>query len=207
MRRLPVYLIADTSGSMSGEPIQQAWRLFGDIISLLRQDPFSLETAIVSVITYSKFVEMTPFCGIDTFVMPELPIISSGPKNCGLALERLLDSYQKNIRETSIKQKGDWRSIVILATIGSPSDVRDYSNAVKKLKALNKHSIFVFHGNEKKTDSYKSLAEEIFPLYSYDLYSLKKIFGYTWMEDTIEVDSISISSELPPPPSEVNIII
>ena len=41
MRRLPVYLLLDTSGSMSGTPIQAVNNGLQVLVSKLRQDPFA----------------------------------------------------------------------------------------------------------------------------------------------------------------------
>lgn len=54
MRRLPVYLLLDTSGSMTGEPIEAVKNGVQMLLSTLRQDPYALETAYVSVITFDS---------------------------------------------------------------------------------------------------------------------------------------------------------
>ncbi|MGH8473151.1 MAG: VWA domain-containing protein, partial [Gammaproteobacteria bacterium] len=54
MRRLPVYLVLDTSGSMSGEPIEAVKNGVQILVSTLRQDPYALETAFLSVITFDS---------------------------------------------------------------------------------------------------------------------------------------------------------
>ena len=51
-RRLPVYLLLDTSGSMRGEPIEAVNRGLKVLVSSLRQDPNALETAFLSIITF-----------------------------------------------------------------------------------------------------------------------------------------------------------
>jgi len=45
MRRLPVYLLLDTSGSMSGEPIEAVKNGVQIMISSLRQNPQAIKTA------------------------------------------------------------------------------------------------------------------------------------------------------------------
>lgn len=52
MRHLPVYLVLDTSSSMSGEPILAVRNGLDMLVSTLRQDPYALETAFLSVITF-----------------------------------------------------------------------------------------------------------------------------------------------------------
>ena len=54
MRRLPVYLLLDTSGSMRGEPIESVKVGLESMISSLRQDPFALESVHLSIIKFLK---------------------------------------------------------------------------------------------------------------------------------------------------------
>ena len=56
-RRLPVYILIDTSGSMKGEPIESVKVGLADMIATLRLDPYALETACISIITYNSNVE------------------------------------------------------------------------------------------------------------------------------------------------------
>ena len=51
-RRLPVYLVLDCSGSMSGEPIEAVCQGVKALVADLRTDPQALETAYLSVITF-----------------------------------------------------------------------------------------------------------------------------------------------------------
>ena len=62
MRRLPVYLLLDCSGSMYGEPIEAVKNGVQVLVSTLRQDPYALETAYLSIITFdSSAKQVTPF--------------------------------------------------------------------------------------------------------------------------------------------------
>ena len=54
MRKLPVYLLLDTSGSMFGEPIEAVKNGVQTLVAALRQDPYALETAYLSVITFDN---------------------------------------------------------------------------------------------------------------------------------------------------------
>ena len=65
MRKLPVYLLLDTSGSMYGEPIEAVKNGVQVLVSTLRQDPYALETAWPSASKTST--EMTSaICLADT---------------------------------------------------------------------------------------------------------------------------------------------
>ena len=218
MRKQLVYLIADTSGSMRGEPIKEVWNLYGGIIDVLKHDPFALETAYVSIINYACDVEMTPFREISSFEMPELPHITSGPKNCGQALEKLLESYKNDYVEETPYQKGDWTPIVFLATYGTPSDIAVFNHAVQKIKKSgSKLIIYLLHGDEKKTEPYHSLTENIYSLKEFDASFVKKILLWSLdieceyiHDDSIEFSPEGVnndSTEIPPPPPEVNIVL
>lgn len=54
MRRLPVYLLIDTSGSMRGESIHAVNVGIQAMMSALRQDPYALESVHLSIITYDN---------------------------------------------------------------------------------------------------------------------------------------------------------
>ena len=73
MRRLPVYLLLDTSGSMFGEPIEAVKNGVQMLLSTLRSDPYALETAYLSIITFdSKAEQIVPLTEISSFQLPRI---------------------------------------------------------------------------------------------------------------------------------------
>lgn len=73
MRRLPIYLLLDTSSSMSGEPITAVQNGLDLLVSTLRQDPYALETAFLSVITFDTDArQVVPLTEITDFQTPNI---------------------------------------------------------------------------------------------------------------------------------------
>ena len=90
VRRLPVYLLLDCSGSMSGEPIEAVRQGIDSLLSDLKGDPQALETAYLSVITFaSSAQQVVPLTELMSFNPPELH--ASGLTSLGGALRVLKD--------------------------------------------------------------------------------------------------------------------
>ena len=68
IRRLPVYLLIDCSGSMAGEPIEAVKQGIKALLSELKGDPQALETACLSVITFDSTArQVTPLTELMLF--------------------------------------------------------------------------------------------------------------------------------------------
>ena len=88
MRKLPVYLLLDTSGSMFGEPIEAVKNGVQVLVSTLRSDPYALETAYLSIITFnSSAQQITPLTELANFQQPNID--ESGCTALGVALSLL----------------------------------------------------------------------------------------------------------------------
>ena len=84
MRRLPVYLVLDVSGSMSGEPIEAVRNGLQVLLSSLRQNPYALETAYLSVITFeSTAKQVTPLTELASFQIPSISAGGGTSITCG----------------------------------------------------------------------------------------------------------------------------
>ena len=89
-RKLPVYLLIDTSGSMRGEPIESVKVGIEAMLSSLRQEPYALESVNISIITYDREVKIiVPLTPLEDFQLPEIVCPESGPTHTGAALELL----------------------------------------------------------------------------------------------------------------------
>ena len=211
MRRLPVYLVIDTSGSMTGEPIESVKNGLQMLISSLRQDPYALETAFVSVITFGSDAKQdVPLTDLSQFQNPDL--VASGTTAMGAALALLADCIQREVGKGSAEQKGDWKPVVFLLSDGSPTD--DLSFGLKALTAV-KTGTFVCCavGPSADTSALKQISEIVVNLDTADSNSIKSFFK--WVSSSISVSSQKVEQnkkevagldDLPPPPPEVNVV-
>ncbi len=86
-RRLPVYLILDTSGSMRGEPIESVNTGLETLLGALRQDPYALETIHLTVMTFDREVKtVVPMTALEDVILPRITTPDSGPTHLGEAL-------------------------------------------------------------------------------------------------------------------------
>ncbi len=77
MRRLPVYLLLDTSGSMLGEPIEAVKNGVEMLVSSLRQDPYALETAFLFMISFDTAAkQLMPLTEVAMFNPPAPPEVN-----------------------------------------------------------------------------------------------------------------------------------
>ncbi|WP_174492549.1 vWA domain-containing protein [Acinetobacter sp. Marseille-Q1623] len=211
MRRLPVYILLDTSGSMRGEPIHSVNVGLQSMLSALRQDPYALESVHLSVITFDMQAKIyLPLTPLDQVQLPEIEVPSVGATFMGAALELLAEDVQKNIKKSTEEQKGDWRPLLFLMTDGSPSDVYAYQQIVPTIQQLNFATIVACAAGPKaKTEALQQLTSQVVVLDSMDSNSFASFFK--WVSASVVAGSSSAgvadAIELPPPPSEIQLVL
>lgn len=210
MRRLPVYLLLDTSGSMKGEPIESVKAGINAMLAALRQDPHALESMHLSIITFDRDVKIIlPLSSLETLQMPEIVCPDSGPTHLGAALATLCERVATEVRRTEGEQKGDWRPLLFLMTDGVPSDVQLYKEMIPKVRALGFASIIACAAGPKaRKEDLNPLADHVVTLDTMDGNGFVNFFR--WVSASVAAGSASVGPtsgmQLPPPPPEVNLV-
>ena len=137
-RRLLAYFLLDTSGSMSGEPIQALNNGFYGLINMLRSDPQAMDSLHISVITFDREVRnIIPLIDLASFQPIEIKCPESGPTHTGEALSMVCDLVKTELIRGSETQKGDWKPLLFIFTDGKPSDIQKYREMVPKVRAMD----------------------------------------------------------------------
>jgi len=207
-KKLPVYLLLDTSGSMMGEPIEAVKNGVQVLVSALRQDPIALETAYLSIITFdSDAKQVVPLTDLQSFQIPEL--VSSGSTNLGDALSLLCDCKNREVTKSTPERKGDWKPMVFIMSDGAADS--GWESGLQKFKK-EKWGVVVGVG---LGDSFGSTLEQIcgkenmVHVKDTDNSSIAKFFK--WVSASISTTStkveanqgeVSAMSQLPPPPTD-----
>lgn len=211
MRRLPVYFLLDTSGSMRGEPIQALNNALSGMVNTLRSDAQALDSLWISIITYDREIkEIAPLTELVSFQLPEITCPQSGPTNTGAGLEYIIQQVKKDVIKGSSTQKGDWKPLLFVFTDGKPSDMPLYREKITEIKNLNFGAVVGCAAGPKADDIIlKELTDNVVHLDSADSSTLKQFFK--WVSETIEQGNKSQgtgeSITLPPPPSEITVVI
>ncbi|MBQ5417470.1 MAG: VWA domain-containing protein [Oscillospiraceae bacterium] len=202
IRRLPVYLLLDTSGSMTGDPIEAVRQGVKALVSELRGDPQALETAYLSVITFASTAQqVSSLTELMLFKEPQLN--AGGSTALGAALKLLTDCIDRELRRSTSEQKGDWKPLVFLLTDGAPTD--EWREAAAKLKSTNPANIIACAaGAYADTAVLKEITDNVLLMNSLSAGDMAQFFA--WVSSSVKVSSKNIDAmpgqaiELPPPP-------
>ena len=174
---------------------------------------FSYSALILKInyaFTSSAVNEIVPLTELVSFQLPEITCPQSGPTNTGAGLDFVIQKVKVDLIKGSDTQKGDWKPLLFVFTDGKPSDIHLYREKIPEIKALNFGAIVGCAAGQMADDAIlKELTDNVVHLDSADSSTLKQFFK--WVSDTIEQGNKSQGTgetmTLPPPPSEITVII
>ena len=210
-RRLPVYLLLDVSGSMSGEPIAAVQNGVQTMVSALMGDPQALESACLSVITFSNSAEqVVPLTELSQFNPPQLQ--AGGMTSLGEALAFVAQCADREVVKNTPEAKGDWKPLVFIMTDGGATD--DVEKGLAEFRK-KKWGIVVAcaAGSGANKQELSKITEAVVSLDTTDSASIAAFFK--WVSASVSTSSKSVGSQnkepsgldqLPPPPPEIQIL-
>ncbi|WP_413204213.1 vWA domain-containing protein [Rhodospirillum sp. A1_3_36] len=211
MRRLPVYLVLDVSGSMHGEPIEAVRNGMQMLVSTLRTDPYALETAFLSVIVFDeKARQVVPLT--ELMVMQPPTIEAGSTTSLGDALKVTKECIEREVKKTTAEEKGDWKPLIFIMTDGQPTD--DWEKGLTEFrKAKTGMVIACAAGPQADTSILKQITEVVVSLDTADSSTIGAFFK--WVSASISTSSKKVDlnksesseiSELPPPPPQITLV-
>lgn len=211
VRRLPVYILLDTSGSMRGEPIHSVNVGLQSMLSALRQDPYALESVYLSIITFDiEAREYLPLTPLDQVQQIDVTAPDSGATFLGAAMELLLTQFDRDIKKSTDDEKGDWRPLLFLMTDGSPSDLHSFRQSIPEVKRRNFSSILACAAGPKAKKSFLlELTDKVVTLDTMDAAAFSGFFKWVSASVALGSSSAGVSGQisLPPPPPEVHLVL
>nr|VFJ92648.1 MAG: Uncharacterized conserved protein YegL, contains vWA domain of TerY type [Candidatus Kentron sp. H]VFJ95085.1 MAG: Uncharacterized conserved protein YegL, contains vWA domain of TerY type [Candidatus Kentron sp. H]VFK00361.1 MAG: Uncharacterized conserved protein YegL, contains vWA domain of TerY type [Candidatus Kentron sp. H] len=209
MRRLPVFILIDTSGSMFGEPIESVNVGLATMLSALRQDPYALDTVYLSVITFDREVrEVFPLTPLEGVQMPTITCPESGPTFMGEALKLVAARVDRDVQRSAGEKKGDWQPMLFLITDGSPSDVALFDEMVDEVKRHRFGKIIGCAAGSKAKEAFlRRLTDTVVSLETMDSATFSAFFK--WVSASVGMSAASAGIDridvLSSPPAEVRI--
>ncbi|CAN5311657.1 VWA domain-containing protein [soil metagenome] len=195
-----------------GEPIEAVKNGMQIMINSLRQNPQAIETAFLSVITFdSSARQIVPLTDLTSFQMPEIQ--ASGTTALGDALRVVSNCIDNEVAKTTPENKGDWKPLVFIMTDGIPTDNLQSGLAELK-KRRTAYVVACAAGGGADSLLLKQITENVVSLDTADSQSIGQFFA--WVTASIGVTSTKVEesgteamgmNELPPPPSELNIVV
>ena len=208
-RRLPVYILADCSASMAGEPIVAVNQGLQFLRSELELEPRAVESVWISVIAFGGVARVeVPLTEVLGFYPPVLK--AEGGTPMGGALRLLNQAIDNAVVLSSEQHTGDYRPLVFLFTDGEPTD--DWQAAAREVmqrtQAKTANIIAVGCGSAVNTGTLKAITESVMMMNQVNAGDFQRLMQ--WISQSVRRASVPRQAsglggapttiDLPPPP-------
>lgn len=144
--RVPVCLCLDTSGSMSGDPIDELNEGVRQFYEAIRQDEAAFYSTEISIVTFGGTEKcIVDFASLE--LQPDAPVLSAGGltpmgEAVNMSLD-LLESRKKEYQEAGVDYYQPW---LVLMTDGGPNgDANELTRAIERtVKLVNSKKLTIF---------------------------------------------------------------
>ena len=190
-RRLPVYLLLDCSESMAGPAIEAVARGVGTLVKELRDNPQAVETAHLSVITFSREARQdVPLTELMAFQIPKLRVRPGTA--LGAALWLLKDRLEREVVKNAEGIKGDYKPLIFLLTDGQPTD--DWEEAADAVKQGDgskfANIIAIGCGPDVDIRSLYRITDSVLLMPDLTAESIRKFF--VWLSTSVQAVSVRV---------------
>lgn len=216
-RRLPVYLLLDVSGSMSGDGIEAVNQGVQLLLTELKSDPMALETVWISCITFAGDAnEILPLTEVGLASIP--PQSAAGSTCLAKPLRLLLEKLEREVRPNTPQQKGDYKPLVFIMSDGNPTDPDEWPQAAAELRERaarrTANIIALACGHTIDTNVLKQITPTVLLMADQTPDNIRSFFK--WVSQSVRVTSRSAAEataagggtvDLPPLPSGIQIVL
>jgi uncharacterized protein YegL len=214
VRRMPVYLLLDVSGSMSGAPIQAVEQGVQLLHNELLNQPQAVEMVHLSVITFASSAnQVVPLTPITSFTPP--PLSAGGGTSLGAAFRVLGQALDREITPNTPTRKGDYKPLVFLLTDGEPTDSWEPEvTALKNRREKKAGSVIALGcGDSVNTSVLRKITEMVLLMTDVTPDNLRAFFK--WVSASVTTASKSAAApsggeaaaQLPPPPAGFQVVL
>jgi uncharacterized protein YegL len=198
--RCPVVLILDTSGSMSGEPINALSEGVATFKKEIEKDEKAFLRVELAIITFGGSVTVEDFVTISNFVPKEFK--ASGETPMGKAMREaltLVENRKQIYRNSSIQYYRPW---VFLITDGAPTDGDLWKESAQQLRQAEiegKLSLFTVGVKNADMTVLAQIAPDTTPPLKLDGLKFQALFN--WLSASMTRVSVSKPGEPPTLPA------
>ena len=166
-RKLPLYLLIDTSDSMKGEPIESVKVGIESMLSKLCTIPEALDTIFISIITYGANVQqILPLTNLEYFQLPNLEV--NGAAQLDVSLTLLVDRINSEVDKGNFDRKPDWWPWIIIISDGKIID--DTTDYKKILNNVYVGGILIYSIDcNDEINSHNNLSYKIMPFNTFEI--------------------------------------